>query len=60
MTCPLGIKCPCFCCLETDCEHYKAEMPGSIKKLWEQADSFGDELMKIVKEEEPHEQARHT
>ena len=45
--CPRGIKCPCFCCPETDCEKYKTEPPEWIKVLLED-DSFGDTLIKIA------------
>ena len=47
MTCPLGIKCPCFCCLETDCEHYQSEAPEWIKILLKD-NSLGDALIKIA------------
>lgn len=47
MICPLGIKCPCFCCLETGCEKYESEPPEWIKILLED-DSFGDILIKIT------------
>ena len=45
--CPRGIKCPCFCCLEIDCEKYETELPERIKILLED-DSFGDTLIKIA------------
>ena len=52
MTCPLGIKCPCFCCPETDCEHYQSEAPEWVNDpdTLAKEEAFGDTLIKIAEE----------
>lgn len=46
--CSRGIKCPCFCCLETDCEKHETEPSEWIKILLEDDYLFGDILIKIA------------